>query len=125
LDIFPQPKTKAENYINNMRYIDRTLRDYLASLRNATVLIYADHTADVTIDSFKPDRVGAREFIPVFIYDTETDLAKLQKTRGEPIQTDGTLNLLDISNYLRAEIKANAEASQKSQAAIEAPALDR
>lgn len=91
-----------------MRYLDNSLRNYVASLHNTTLVMYADHTADVSIQSFEPDREGAREFIPVLIYDTDADLAKLQKTRGQPIQTNGSLNLLDISNYLR-EVAASGD----------------
>ena len=53
------------------------------------------------------DRSDGREFVPCFIYDSDQDLSRLQKTRGEPIATDGTLNTVDAINYLRAQTMRN------------------
>jgi hypothetical protein len=105
-EIFPDPRTTPEHYINNMRYLDKCLRDYIVALGSGTtVMIYADHPTEEGNATFSPDRPGGREFVPCFIYDTDEDLSKLQKTRGQPVATDGTLNLVDVVNYLRAQIK--------------------
>jgi Sulfatase len=106
-DVYPQPQSIAENYLNNMRYLDNQLSAYIGSLNSATVVIYSDHSADPAVaPKFKPDCQAAREYVPCFIYDTESDLAALQRTRESGLAVDGSLTLLDIGNYLRAQVAA-------------------
>jgi Sulfatase len=105
-EIYPRPRTIVQNYMNNMRYLDNCLRQYVMALGSGTtVMIYADHPTEEGAGDFTPDRAGGREFIPCFIYDSDQELSKLQKTRGQPIVEDGTLNLVDVINYLRAQVK--------------------
>jgi peptidoglycan/LPS O-acetylase OafA/YrhL len=108
--IFPRPADVVERYLNNMRYLDNCLRDYIASLgKGTTVVIYADHPTEEGNHDFSPDREGAREYIPCLIYDTDRDLSKLQQTRGQAVATDGSLNLVDVINYVRHQVvRANA-----------------
>jgi phosphoglycerol transferase MdoB-like AlkP superfamily enzyme len=110
-EIYPEPTTTAERYINNMRYLDNCLRDYITALGNGTtVVIYADHPTE-DFAQFKCDRDLGREleYVPCLIYDSDQDLAKLQKTRRNPISTDGTLNLLDVINYVRGQVQRTCE----------------
>jgi hypothetical protein len=109
--IFPDARTTFENYMNNMRYLDNCLRDYITALgRGTTVMIYADHPTEEGFE-FMPDRdrSGAREFIPCFIYDTDQDLSNVQKTRGKTVATDGSLNLVDMINYLRGQVQRSCD----------------
>jgi glucan phosphoethanolaminetransferase (alkaline phosphatase superfamily) len=106
-EIYPNPTSTAEHYINNMRYLDNCLRDYITSLGGGTtVMIYADHPTQ-SFAGFTSDRAldRALEYIPCLIYDSDQDLSKLQKTRDDPRATDGSWNLLDVANYLRTQIK--------------------
>jgi phosphoglycerol transferase MdoB-like AlkP superfamily enzyme len=104
-EIFSSPQTIAQNYLNNMRYLDNQLRDFIGSLTSATVVIYSDHPADPAVaPEFAPDCRGQREFVPCLIYDTESDLAAIQRTRDQSIAEDGSLTLLDICTYLRNQI---------------------
>jgi hypothetical protein len=108
-----------QNYMNNMRYLDNCLRDYITALGSGTtVMIYADHPPEDGFEDFTPDRdrAGAREFIPCFIYDTDEDLSKLQKTRKDPIALDGSLNLVDMINYLRGQVKRSCEPAEAAKA---------
>ncbi len=110
-EIFKDPHGMAENYINNMRYLDNCLRDYVTSLGSGTtVLIYADHPTEEGSE-FAADREGAREFIPCLIYDYDQDLSAMQKTRGDLVSKDGSLNLVDVVNYLLAQVHRNCEAT--------------
>jgi phosphoglycerol transferase MdoB-like AlkP superfamily enzyme len=107
MEIYPHPATTAEYYINNMRYLDNCLRDYVTSLDGGTtVVIYADHPTEA-FRGFACDRDLDRhmEFVPCFIYDSDRQLSKLQKTRDDPRSTDGTWNLLDVASYLRGQIR--------------------
>jgi len=107
LEVFPQPASTAEHYLNNMRYLDNCLRDYVTSLGNeVTVMIYADHPTEL-FPGFRCDRQlePYREYIPCLIYDPQIELSKLQATRDDPRSTDGTWNLVDVANYLRGQIK--------------------
>jgi len=103
----PRPVSKAESYFNSMRYLDDCLKEYVMSLpKHTTVVIYGDHCTEVETADFASDRGDNTEFVPCFIYDSDRDLAEEQRTRHEPISVDGTLNLLDISTYLRNRITA-------------------
>ncbi|HEV3136488.1 MAG TPA: sulfatase-like hydrolase/transferase, partial [Pirellulales bacterium] len=107
-EIFPDARTTYQNYMNNMRYLDNCVRDYVTSLgRDTTVMIYADHPTEVGDEDFTPDRdrSDARQFIPCFIYDTDQDLSQVQKTRNDPMSRDGSLSLVDMINYLRGQVK--------------------
>ena len=108
-ELFLEPASTAEQYLNNMRYLDNCLREYLAALGDGTtVVIYADHPTEV-FTGFTPDRdlEMNREFVPCLIYDSDRDLSKLQKTRDEPVSTDGSLNLVDFINYVRGQVERN------------------
>jgi hypothetical protein len=107
-EIYPNPSSTLEHYMNNMRYLDNCLRDYFTALGSGTtIMLYADHPTEQgsTDGDFTPDRSDGREFIPCFIYDTDRDLSKLQKTRKNPIRRDGNLNLVDMINYLRGQVE--------------------
>jgi hypothetical protein len=106
-EVFAKPQSMAQDYLNNMRYLDTLLRDYIAPLKSATVLIYSDHSADPAVaPEFKPHWDGQQEFVPCFIYNTDEDLGAQQRTRGQAIATDGTLSLLDITTFLRGQVAA-------------------
>jgi hypothetical protein len=104
---YPRPASKAEWYFDSMRYLDDCLQEYVKSLpEHTTLVIYGDHCTEVASADFTSDRGDNAEYVPCFIYDTDRDLAAEQLTRHEPISVDGTLNLLDISTYLRNRITA-------------------
>jgi len=106
-EVFAKPQSMAQDYLNNMRYLDNLLRDYLGGLQSATVVIYSDHSADPAVGpEFKPHWDGQQEFVPCFIYNTDEDLGAQQRTRGQPIAADGTLTLLDITTFLRGQVAA-------------------
>jgi len=115
--IFPRPRTIVENYLNNMRYLDNCLREYVTALGSGTtIVIYADHPTEEGDSGFSPDRAGGREFIPCFIYDSDEDLSKLQKTRKLAAARDGTLNLVDVINYVRHQVERQFnESNEPSQ----------
>ena len=47
-ELFPQPASQAEAYVNSMRYVDRVLATYLESLPQGAVLVlYGDHESKV------------------------------------------------------------------------------
>jgi phosphoglycerol transferase MdoB-like AlkP superfamily enzyme len=106
-EIFMNPSTTVEHYINNMRYLDNCLRDYITALgRGTTVVLYADHAMERGDQRFQPDKAGQGiEHIPCFIYDTDEDLSKRQKTRNQPIAKNGDLNLVDVINYVRGQVE--------------------
>jgi hypothetical protein len=126
MEIFPNPVDTHEHYLNNMRYLDNCLRDYITALGNdVTVMIYADHPTEL-FPGFTCDRQiePYREFIPCLIYDPQTELNKLQKTRHDPRATDGSWNLVDVANYLRTQIK-RAYGRPATQSDAAAPTAER
>ena len=117
-EIYPQPRSMGQHFVNNMRFLDHRLREYVESLASpTTVMIYGDHAADPALigsADFSPHWPGGREFIPCFIYDTQSELGQLQRTREGGVALDGSLTLLDISSYLRAQVAANIHAAAES-----------
>ena len=106
-EVFAKPQSMAQDYLNNMRYLDNLLRDYVGALKSATVVIYSDHSADPAMaPEFKPHWDGQEEFVPCFIYNTDENLGSQQRTRGQPIALDGSLTLLDITSFLRGQVAA-------------------
>jgi hypothetical protein len=114
----PQPRNVVERYMNHAHYLDRCLRDYVTSLgANATVFIYGDHPTEVRDSTFSPCVETGIKYVPVFICDTSTDLAALQKTRSNNsgIATDGTFSMIDLSTFLRNRVTSTfQESTQKT-----------
>ncbi len=107
-EIVPHPKTMADDYYNNMRYLDNRLREYIASLGSATVVIYSDHPADSELaPDFVPDCQCRKGHVPCFIFDSDADLGAMQRTREQRMAIDGNLTLLDVSSFLRAQLTAS------------------
>jgi 2,3-bisphosphoglycerate-independent phosphoglycerate mutase len=92
--------------------LDTCLRNYVASLgKGVTVVIYGDHPTEVARGDFSPSRNATGEYVPVFIYDTDRNLADLQKTHAEFAES-GKLKLIDISSYLRNQINLSWPATK-------------
>lgn len=120
-EIYPHPQATVERYINNMRYFDNCLRDYVEQLGSGTtVFLYADHPTEVGT-GFDSDRdaQSGEEYVPCLIYDTDQDLSELQRTRSDPRATDGTWHLVDVVNYVRGQIKRSHGESAEKDAATE------
>jgi hypothetical protein len=126
-EIFPNPQTTAERYINSMRYFDNCLRDYVTALgRGTTLFLYSDHPTE-DFENFPSDRDTSRglEFIPCLIYDSDQNLSQLQKTRDDARSTDGSLNLVDVVNYLRNQVKRHCDqAGDETPVSSEPPKED-
>jgi hypothetical protein len=121
-ELYPQPKSAFERYINNMRYLDNCVRDYVALLGSDTTLVlYADHPTDPSM-GFPADRdaQSGEEYVPWMIYDTDQDLSQLQTTRNDPRSTDGTWHFVDMVNYVRGQIKRSHGEPAKKDAATQA-----
>jgi phosphoglycerol transferase MdoB-like AlkP superfamily enzyme len=103
-ELFAKPQSMAQHYLNNMRWLDHRLRDYVGSLKLATVVIYSDHAADPAIGpEFRAHWDGLKEFVPCFIFNTDEDLGACQQT-SESVARGGSLTMLDISGYLRSQV---------------------
>ena len=81
------------------------------------MVLYGDHTTSMHTEIFSSDVVDGKEYVGCLIYQKGGDLSALQQTRQLPIATDGTLNLLDVMNYLRHSI-AMADTTAKPNPAI-------
>ena len=105
VEIFPVPRDPVERYFNSLRYLDHCLRDLVNQLpEGATVVMYGDHTASMHTEIFNSDIVDGKEYVGCLIYQKGRDLSALQQTRRLPVAADGSLNLLDMMNYLRHSI---------------------
>ena len=109
MEIFPDPREPVERYFNSLRYLDHCLRDFVNRLpEGTTVILYGDHTASMHTEIFSSDIVDGKEYVGCLIYQKGRDLSTLQQTRSLPIAVNGTLNLLDVMNYLRHSIAIEA-----------------
>ena len=109
-----------------MRYFDNCLRDYVTALGSGTTLfLYSDHPTEL-FDGYTSDRDIRRglEFIPCLIYDSDQNLRTLQRTRNDAISTDGSLNLVDVANYLRNQVKRNCDRATDSNSTPVQPPQD-
>ncbi len=119
MELFPNPQDPVERYLNSLRYVDHCLRDFIGQLpAGTTVVLYGDHTTSMHTELFNADNVDGKEYVGCVIYQQGVDLSARQQTRDLPVATDGSLNLLDVMNYLRHSIAvgttpapANPEAS--------------
>ncbi len=110
MEIFPDPREPVERYLNSLRYLDRCLRDFVNQLpEDTTVVLYGDHTASLHTEIFNSDNTDGKEYVGCLIYQKGRDLSAWQKTRRLPVATDGSLNVLDVLNYLRHSIAVQAE----------------
>jgi len=111
MEIFPQPASAVERYLNALRYLDNCLRRFVADLPEGTTLVlYGDHTAAFSTDVFQSDVVAGIDYVECLIFKKGVDLTGLQKTRDTAIAVDGRLNLLDMLNYLRSSVEKAAPA---------------
>ncbi len=98
-ELFPNPTTQREHYLNSMRYLDTQLRTYIGSLPDAAVVVlYGDHTSHVAYGQGPFTR--GREYVPLLIHQVGADLAPLQRTRAHKISTSGELTTLDAAGYV-------------------------
>ena len=105
MEIFPDPRDPVERYLNSLRYLDGCLRDFVNQLpEGTTVVLYGDHTTSMRSEIFNSDIVDGKEYVGCLIYQKGRDLSALQQTRQLPVATSGSLNLLDVMNYLRHSI---------------------
>jgi hypothetical protein len=112
MSLIPHPRDAVDRYFNHIHYLDTCLRNYVASLgKGVTVVIYGDHPTEVARGDFSPSRNATGEYVPVFIYDTDRNLADLQKTHAEFAES-GKLKLIDISSYLRNQINLSWPATK-------------
>jgi len=102
MEIFPDAKKPVELYLNSLRYLDQCLRNFISQLPpGTTVFMYGDHTTSMHTSFFDSDTANGVEYVGGLIYQQGNDLSRLQQTREQPIATNGSLNLLDVLNYLR------------------------
>jgi len=119
MEIFPQPKTLVEKYLNSARYLDNCLRELVGKLPNDTALIfYGDHTASMISSMFTSDVSDGVEYVPCLIYQKGNDLSQFQQTQYQGDFTNGTLNVLDVMGYLRNSVLVSDENRKKVSAPV-------
>ena len=98
-ELFPEPKTIEERYLNSMRYVDRALEDYVAAIPDGTtVVIYGDHESNVR---GYLDGSAHENRVPWFIFTKGRDLASRQRSRDAGLALSGELTQLDMACFLR------------------------
>ena len=106
-ELYKNPVTIQERYLNNMRYVDRTLKSYVEQLPDdTTVVIYGDHESNIggyASSDIHHDRV------PWFIFQKGRTLSRSQRSQKGGLALSGNLNQLDMACYLRECISATQQ----------------
>ncbi len=107
-EIFSNPKTMQQRYMNAIRYTDRATKRYVESLPDGTVVvIYGDHPS-LMIDSEVETRNQSRkEFVPFYVYKKGENLSQRQLTRNSSLAMDGVLTDVDVYFFVRRMVKAS------------------
>ncbi len=110
-ELFEEPTSVQQHYLNSMRYVDRALEDYVERLPdNATVVIYGDHESNVhdyCASQAHHDR------IPWLILQKGRDLSTKQLSRKSGLALSGKLSQLDMVYYLRDRLADTQATSSK------------
>jgi len=117
MELFREPETEVERYLNSARHLDNSLRDFVRKIPEGTTLVmYGDHTPSLKSDEYSSDVVQGKEYVGCLIFTKGRNLAESQLTREMPIALDGTLNLLDVMSYLRYSIENGRHISPTARA---------
>ena len=101
-ELFPNPETTEELYLNSIRYVDRALERYVAALpHGTTVVIYGDHESGVRGYAAGSGHDGR---VPWLIHETGRDLSERQPSRASGLSLSGELTQLDMACFLRTQI---------------------
>lgn len=107
-ELFAEPSSVRERYLNSMRYVDTQLRAYISSLPADTlVVLYGDHASHV--DFGQESVAHGSEFVPLLVHRVGVDLARSQLTRGQDVAMSGELTMLDAAGYFWSLFKARGE----------------
>ena len=110
--LIPSPRGIHERYVNNMRYVDRSLEEYYEQLPdNTTVVIYGDHHSEV---QGYVDGEAHRERVPWIICQKGKDLAERQETLRTGLATSGDLGQLEMVCFLRDNLEATASVANRA-----------
>jgi phosphoglycerol transferase MdoB-like AlkP superfamily enzyme len=108
-ELFEEPTSEREHYLNSMRYVDTQLQHYAMALPDGTMIVlYGDHTSRVNYG--QPSPPTGIELVPFVIHKIGDDLSGLQRTRSSDMATSGELTMLDAAGYVWSlfnEIPAN------------------
>lgn len=107
-ELFPEPRTITERYLDSMRYVDRALERYVAALpAGTTVVIYGDHESNIR--GYAPDRAH-EDRVPWFIVEKGRDLSERQRSRDSGLALSGDLTQLDMACFFRERLAASRPA---------------
>ena len=117
-ELFPDPSSARQHYLNSMRYVDTQLRTYIDSLPDDTlVVLYGDHTSHV--DYGQEPVIKGGERVPFLIYrvgtgkaDPADDWSHKQQTRDQEISMSGELTTLDAAGYVWSLLRTDASDRQ-------------
>lgn len=101
-ELFPDPQSIEERYLNSMRYVDRALERYVAQLPfGTTVCIYGDHESNVK--GYLADSTHENQ-VPWFIFEKGRELAPRQRSQASGLALSGTLTQLDMACFVRDRV---------------------
>jgi hypothetical protein len=105
-ELFPEPTSITQDYLNSMRYVDRALERFAGALDPSTTLVlYGDHGVPEMPN-------GDPELVPFLIFQPDRNLAAAQATRTSPLSHSGELTLQDAVLYLWHQLARQARDSR-------------
>lgn len=115
-ELFKEPSTEQQRYLNSMRYVDRVLQRYIEQLpADTTVVMYGDHESNI---HGYGETETHHDRVPWLIYQKGNDLSGQQKSLETGLALSGELTQLDMVCYFRNRL-ANSPLSQPRIAAKE------
>lgn len=116
-ELFPDPRTIEQRYLNSMRYIDTALARYVGSVpMGTTIVIYGDHESQVT--GYDPESAHENR-VPWFIFEKGRDLSGRQRSRENGLALSGKLTQLDMACFLRDRMAGTRPAAEGGRQAGE------
>ena len=91
------------NYFDSIRYVDKSVGDFVASLPpDTTVILYGDHWSTVQNPEvgYEQEVIDGFGMVPFLVYNVGEDLSSVQKTRGTPMALGAQLSLHDMMTWV-------------------------
>lgn len=106
---FGDDKSYQNNYFDSIRYVDKSIGDFVATLPpDTTVVMYGDHWSTVQNPEvgYEQEVIDGFGMVPFLVYNVGEDLSGQQKTRGSPLALGAQLSLHDMMTWAHRTARA-------------------
>lgn len=100
---FGDDDSYENNYFDSIRYVDKSVGDFVAALPpDTTVIMYGDHWSTVQNPEigYEQEVIDGFGMVPFLVFNVGEDLSGLQRTRGTPLAVGAQLTLHDMMTWV-------------------------